>query len=76
MREALGYDDWGCGGLGNGLKSWVAFAGALPRGCYDACMQTCAAQEAAGEKITPPGLPLPVEEHGKFITSDCITCAL
>ena len=38
--------------------------------------QPCAAKEAAGEKITPPGLPLPVEEHGKFITSDCITCAL
>ncbi len=38
--------------------------------------QTCAAREAAGEKITPPGLPLPVEEHEKFITSDCITCAL
>jgi len=38
--------------------------------------QTCAAQEAAGEKITTPGLPLPVEEHGEFITSDCITCAL
>jgi hypothetical protein len=38
--------------------------------------QTCAAQEAAGEKITPPGLPLPVEEHEKLITSDCITCAL
>lgn len=37
--------------------------------------QSCAAQEAAGEKITLPGLPLPVEEHGEFITSDCITCA-
>lgn len=35
--------------------------------------QSCAAQEAAGEKITPPGLPLTVEEHEKFITSDCIT---
>jgi SAM-dependent methyltransferase len=34
--------------------------------------QTCAAQEAAGEKITPPGLPLPVEEHGAFVTEDCI----
>lgn len=34
--------------------------------------QTCAAKEAAGEKITPPGLPLPVEEHGKFVTEDCI----
>jgi SAM-dependent methyltransferase len=34
--------------------------------------QTCAAQEAAGEKITPPGLPLPVEEHGEFMTKDCI----
>jgi hypothetical protein len=38
--------------------------------------QSCAAKEAAGEKITPPGLPLPVEEHGKFITSDCIQVEL
>jgi hypothetical protein len=28
--------------------------------------------EIAGEKITPPGLPLPVEEHGTFVTEDCI----
>lgn len=34
--------------------------------------QVCAAKEAAGEPITPPGLPLPVKEHGKFITEDCI----
>ncbi|MCX6877802.1 MAG: N-6 DNA methylase [Verrucomicrobia bacterium] len=34
--------------------------------------QTCAAKEAAGEKITPPGLPLPVEEHEAFLTEDCI----
>jgi hypothetical protein len=34
--------------------------------------QTCAAQEAAGETITPPGLPLPEEEHAAFITDDCI----
>jgi SAM-dependent methyltransferase len=34
--------------------------------------QSCAAKEAAGEKITPPGWPLPVEEHGKFVTEDCI----
>lgn len=34
--------------------------------------QTCAAKEAAGEKITPPGLPLPVKELGKFVTEDCI----
>ncbi len=38
--------------------------------------QTCADTNAAGEKITHPGLPLPVEEHGKFVTSDCITCEL
>ncbi len=37
--------------------------------------QTCAAKEAAGEKITPPGLPLPVEEHSRFVTSDCIQVA-
>ncbi len=34
--------------------------------------QTCAAKEAAGESITPPGLPLPDEEHAEFITADCI----
>ena len=34
--------------------------------------QSCAAREAAGEAITPPGLPLPVEEHAAFITTDCI----
>jgi hypothetical protein len=38
--------------------------------------QSCAAKEAAGEKITPPGLPLPVEEHGEFVTSDCIQVEL
>ncbi len=32
----------------------------------------CAEKEQAGEKITPPGLPLPVEEHAAFITTDCI----
>lgn len=31
-----------------------------------------AAKEKAGEKITPPGLPLPVEERASFITDDCI----
>jgi hypothetical protein len=34
--------------------------------------QTCAAKEAAGEPITPPGLPLPPEQHATFITDDCI----
>jgi hypothetical protein len=34
--------------------------------------QTCAAQEAAGQPITPPGLPLPVEEHAALVTEDCI----
>jgi hypothetical protein len=32
----------------------------------------CAAKEKAGEKITPPGLPLSNEEHAKFVTDDCI----
>jgi hypothetical protein len=32
----------------------------------------CAAKEKAGKKITPPGLPLPPEEHAAFITDDCI----
>lgn len=30
------------------------------------------AEEAAGEKITPACLPLPVEEHGEFLTENCI----
>jgi hypothetical protein len=34
--------------------------------------QACAAKEAAGEPITPPGLPLPVEEQAEFVTEDCI----
>ena len=32
----------------------------------------CAAREAAGEAITPPGLPLPEGEHAAFVTDDCI----
>ena len=32
----------------------------------------CAAKEKAGEKITPPGLPLPREEQQQFVTEDCI----
>jgi hypothetical protein len=34
--------------------------------------QTCAAKEAVGEPITPPGLPLPIEEQAGFVTGDCI----
>lgn len=33
----------------------------------------CAEKEKAGEKITPPGLPLPPEEHAAFVTEDCIS---
>jgi hypothetical protein len=32
----------------------------------------CAAKEKAGEKITPPGLPLPEADHAAFITEDCL----
>jgi len=32
----------------------------------------CAEKEKAGQTITPPGLPLPPEEHAAFITTDCI----
>ena len=32
----------------------------------------CAAKEKIGEKITPPGLPLPSKEHAALITDDCI----
>jgi hypothetical protein len=31
-----------------------------------------AAKEKAGEKITPPGLPLPEPERHAFISDDCI----
>jgi hypothetical protein len=31
-----------------------------------------AAKEKAGEKITPPGLPLPESERAAFTTEDCI----
>jgi hypothetical protein len=37
--------------------------------------QACAAREAAGEPITPPGLPLPPAERAAFITEDCIRVA-
>lgn len=29
-------------------------------------------EAGAGEKITPPSVPLPAEEHRQFITDDCI----
>ena len=32
----------------------------------------CAAKEKAGEKITPPGLPLPLNEQKNFVSEDCI----
>ena len=34
--------------------------------------QQGAARETAGHPITPPGLPLPPEERGAFVTKDCI----
>ena len=34
--------------------------------------QSCALKEAAGQPITPPGLPLPEKEHGALVTEDCI----
>ena len=33
---------------------------------------TVAAKETAGQKITPPGLPLPESDRPAFITEDCI----
>jgi hypothetical protein len=33
-------------------------------------------REQTGEKITPPGLPLPPTEHAEFITDDCIQTPL
>jgi len=38
----------------------------------DILNHACAEKEKAGEKITPPGLPLPPEDHAAFITTDCI----
>ena len=32
----------------------------------------CVTKEKAGEKITPPGLPLPADEHAAFTNEDCI----
>ena len=32
----------------------------------------CAAEEKAGDKITPPGLPLASDEQQAFVTNDCI----
>ena len=32
----------------------------------------CAAKEKAGEKITPPGLPLRTGAYAEFVTDDCI----
>ena len=59
------------------LDAAVRAAYAMPKGADTlafllALNQSCAAKEAAGESITPPGLPLPVGEHGPFITDDCI----
>lgn len=39
---------------------------------FPALNHECAEKEKAGEKITLPGLPLPPEEHGAFVTEDCI----
>ena len=36
---------------------------------------TLAAKEKAGEKISPPGLPLPEAERRAFITNDCVHVA-
>ena len=36
---------------------------------------TLAAKEKAGEKISPPGLPLPETERRAFITNDCVHVA-
>ena len=60
------------------LDAAVRAAYAMPKGAdiltfLLALNQTCAAKEAAGDPITPPGLPLPVEEHGAFVTGDCIS---
>jgi len=33
------------------------------------------AEQKAGEKLTPPGLPLPEKERAAFITEDCIKVA-
>lgn len=32
----------------------------------------CTEKEKAGEKLTPPGLALPLDEHAAFIPADCI----
>jgi hypothetical protein len=78
----------GCalGGIGQraGTRHAVALCGSLPDfapSSYSTSVnhefllvlnQLRAVIEAAGEPITPPGLPLRVKEHGKFIMTDCI----
>ena len=59
------------------LDSTVRAAYAMPKNADTLAFllginQTCAAKEAAGQHITPPGLPLPQEDHVSFVTKDCI----
>ncbi len=60
----------------NFLRGAHARLDAAVRAAYsmpdDADPLACAAREKAGERITPPGLPSPPEEHAQFITDDCI----
>ena len=59
--------------LDTAVRAAYAFpAKADPLAALLALNQTCAAHEKAGEKITPPGLPLPEPEHAAFVTEDCI----
>jgi len=43
-----------------------------PLACLLELNLACAAKEKAGKKITPPGLPLPRNQHAEFVTPDCI----
>ena len=69
MKQGTGLAKSGSGGVGNSrsLNSEDPLAFLLQLN------HACAEKEKRGEKITPPGLPLPSEDHAAFITEDCIT---
>jgi hypothetical protein len=63
------------------LDAAVRAAYAMPNDAYPLAFLLdlnlkLAAKEKAGEKITPPGLPLPDNKHSDFISDDSITPVL
>jgi hypothetical protein len=62
-------------GLQRDLCGLVATKAADPLAFLLALNLDLAAKETAGEKITPPGLPLPEAERPAFVTEDCVWVA-